>query len=294
MKPLSRIMFGTNPIEGVSYVSRAQATHFLEHFSKPENTIPVLEAAFALGVRTVACASNERVLNALEVLRPKHEFAVVPIIPNVYEYVRDSSDLGVLGAVRKKAERVDTYQKIKLGIRGLADLRGIISKDFVVLLRNMLALELAGFRKYTIEAVMLHGQITDLAITTGNKAVLELYRDLVKEELGPEMEVGLATHNFGTLLPRLDEWAVDIPIVMAPFNQRGFIMKPSRQENESLLERTTRRIVAKKVLAGGNVTPEEGFSYLKGKNVQSVCIGIASVSEAYHTLTVAKDFWGGG
>jgi len=75
---------------------------------------------------------------------------------------------------------------------------------------------------------------------------------------------------------------------MASFNKKGFIMKPSKKECEQLLKRTDYYIIAKKVMAGGRLSPEEAFPYLSDKNIGSVVLGVGSLAEAYHTLSVAK------
>jgi hypothetical protein len=83
------------------------------------------------------------------------------------------------------------------------------------------------------------------------------------------------------------EWKIKMPI-LASFNKKGFIMKPSQNECEKLLEETDYYIIAKKVLAGGRLNPEEAFPYLTDKNIGSFVLGVGSLSEAYHTLSVAK------
>ena len=65
-------------------------------------------------------------------------------------------------------------------------------------------------------------------------------------------------------------------------------MKPTQEECERLLEKTDYYIIAKKTMAGGRLTPEEAFPYLADKNIGSFVLGVGSLSEAYHTLSVAK------
>ena len=65
MAPLDRLILGSNAFEGVSYTSRSQSLHYLEHFAKPENIAAVLAAAHGLGVRTFMLSSTENILAAL-------------------------------------------------------------------------------------------------------------------------------------------------------------------------------------------------------------------------------------
>lgn len=285
MAPLDRLILGANAFEGVSYTSRSQSLHYLEHFGKPENIVAVLAAARNLGVKTFMPSNTENVMAALEKFDGAQEMTLLPVIPNVYEYARDASEKGVLGAILEKAKRIDMYQKIRFGLRALGKIKSVISKDVLDLLGELIDFELASFRRYKLGAVFLHGQVTDLALSSRNRGILELFVNLIRDHYG--LEPMLATHNFGTLLPQLIEWGIKIP-VMAPLNKKGFMMKPSQEACENLVREASYPIIAKKVLAGGRLTPEEAFGYLSDKRIMSVVVGIGSVPEAYHTLSVAK------
>jgi hypothetical protein len=285
MPPLERLILGSNAFEGVSYTSRTQSLHFLEHFGKPENIVAVLTAAHNLGVKTFMLSNTENVMAALEKFDKSGELTLLPVIPNVYEYARDASEKGVLGTVLDKAKRIDMYQKIRFGLRALGKIKSVISKDVLSLLVELIDFELASFKPYKLGGVLLHGQVTDLALSSHNKGILELFLNLIRDSY--ELEPMLATHNFGTLLPQLIEWGIKVP-VMAPLNQKGFMMKPSQEVCLKLVQESGYPIIAKKVLAGGRVSPEEGFGFLADKKIISVVVGIGSVPEAYHTLSVGK------
>lgn len=285
MVTLDKIILGSNPFEGVGYLSRTQTAHYLEFFSKKENILPILDAAFKLGVRSFMCSNSDTLVAALKDFPHTKELILLPVIPNAYEYARESIDKGVLGTVLNKAKQIDLYHKVRFGLRALTKIQGILSKDTITLLSQLLDFEMACFHSYNVKAVLLHGQVTDLALSSNNPDIIRTYQNLIRERYSA-LPV-LATHNFGTLVPRLIEWGINIP-VMAPFNKKGFMMKPTQQECEDLLEKSGYYVIAKKVLAGGRLTPEEAFPYLAGKKVGSVVIGVGSLSEAYHTIAVAK------
>lgn len=289
MEGFDKIILGSNSFEGVGYLSRAQTRHYLEFFSKKENIIPILEASFNLGIKTFMCANNENILAALKDFKNIGDLTLLPVIPNAYEYARESTDKGVLGAVLSKAKEIDMYQKIRMGLRALTKIQGIISRDILTLLDNLMDFEMATFHSYNIKGIILHGQVTDLALSSNNREIINVYQNLVQEKYG--VTPILATHNFGTLLPKLKEWKIKIP-VMAPFNKKGFMMKPSQEVCEKLLETTENTIIAKKVLAGGRLSPEEAFPYLVGKNIGSAVVGVGSLPETYHTLSIGKTVLG--
>jgi hypothetical protein len=282
---LDRLILGSNAFEGVSYISRTQSLHYLEFFAKEDNIVPILEAAVNAGVKTFMLSNCGNVMAALQKFPRNKELTLLPVIPNAYEYAMEASEKGVLGAVLAKARGFSMYQKVKLGLRALTKIKSVISKDILDLLLELIHFELASFEKYKLGGVILHGQLTDLALSSHNPDILTIFQDLVRDSY--DVEPMLATHNFGILLPRLMEWKIKIP-VMAPLNKKGFMMRPSQPECERLVQESGYQIIAKKVLAGGRLTPEEAFPYLKDKKIDSVVLGIGSVPEAYHTFSVAK------
>jgi hypothetical protein len=285
MEKIDKIILGSNAFEGVGYLSRVQTRHYIEFFSKKENIIPILEASFNLGVKSFMCSNNSNILSALEAFKNSTDLSILAVIPNAYEYARESTEKGVLGTILGKAKEIDLYRKVQMGLRALRKIQGIITKDLITILTNLIDFEMASFHPYKVTGVILHGQVTDLALSSNNREVFDVYQEIIRERY--KTQPMLATHNFGTLLPKLMEWQIDMPI-MASFNKKGFIMKPSQKECEQLLKKTNYYIIAKKVMAGGRLSPEEAFPYLSDKNIGSVVLGVGSLSETYHTLSVAK------
>ncbi len=285
MEKIDRIILGSNAFEGVGYLSRAQTRHYLEFFSKKENIIPILETSFNLGIKSFMCSNNSNILSAMKDFKNKSELSVLAVIPNAYEYARESTEKGVLGTILSKAKEIDLYRKVRMGLRAIQKIQGIISKDLITLLTNLLDFEMASFHPYNVTGIILHGQVTDLALSSNNREIFDVYQNMVRERY--KAQPMLATHNFGSLLPKLMEWKIKMPI-LASFNKKGFIMKPSKEECEHLLAQSDYYIIAKKVLAGGRLTPEEALPYISDKNIGSLVLGVGSLSEAYHTLSLAK------
>ncbi|MCK4336471.1 MAG: hypothetical protein KAX11_00920, partial [Candidatus Aminicenantes bacterium] len=117
MEQLDKLILGSNPFEGVGYLSREQTRHYLEFFSRKDNIIPILEASYSLGVRTFTASNNEQIMDALKEFKHRDEMKLLPVIPNAYEYARDSTDKGVLGTILHKAKQIDLYRKVRLGLR---------------------------------------------------------------------------------------------------------------------------------------------------------------------------------
>lgn len=287
--PIDKLILGANPFEGVSYQSRALSVQYQERFAKEENVAAVFDAAYNSGVRAITCSNTPNVIGALARFPKTKEMRIYPVIPNAYEYAMEASEKGVLGAVLSKAKGFSLYQKVRLGVRALSKIKSVLTKDVMDLLLELLDFEMQSFSKLNIGGVFLHGQLTDMALSSHNPDILSIFTDVIRDQF--KAEPMLATHNFGVLLPQLMEWGIKVPI-MAPFNSKGFMMKPSKPECESLAETSGYQVIAKKVLAGGRLSPEEAFPYLIGKKHDAVVVGIGSVPEAYHTFTVAKNILG--
>jgi hypothetical protein len=288
--PIDKLILGANPFEGVSYQSRALSVQYLEKFAKAEAVAAVYDAAFNAGVRAITCSNTGPVMEALAQFPKTKEMRIYPVIPNAYEYAMEASEKGVLGAVLSKAKGFSLYQKVRLGVRALTKIKSVLTKDVMDLILELLNFEMQSFEKFNLGGVILHGQLTDMALSSHNPEILSVFQDVIRDQFGAEPM--LATHNFGLLLPQLMEWGIKMPI-MAPLNAKGFMMKPSKEECETLVETSGYQVMAKKVLAGGRLSPEEAFPYLLDKRIDSVVVGIASVPEAYHTFTVAKSLLAG-
>ena len=120
MLKLPKIILGSNPFDGVSYFSRARAKSYLEKFDDENEIFRVIEAAVESGVDTISCAYNKKVIQALDRLPKGKKMKVIPVVPNAYDYVRESSSKGIIGTVTEKLSRATAFEKVKLAIKGTA------------------------------------------------------------------------------------------------------------------------------------------------------------------------------
>lgn len=76
-------------------------------------------------------------------------------------------------------------------------------------------------------------------------------------------------------------------VIMAPFNQVGFQMSPSREPAEdcaAYLE--SGKIIAMSILSGGYLPLEKALAYLKRlRNLSGAAVGVSSVKHAEDTFT---------
>lgn len=136
------------------------------------------------------------------------------------------------------------------------------------------------------KAMLLHASITDQGDW-----------DIIGEKLDAINDTGaisgLVTHMpFKTTSKLLKSPILnDFQLYMVPVNRLGYLMDcdthgpEERAEFRELLMKLDKKVVAKKVLAAGIMTPDDAFDYLKTLDfVDMVALGIASEDEAEETF----------
>ena len=227
------------------------------------------EAAVA-GVDAVATLNQLDILMALKKTRQIFpDLRVYPIIPNVIGYVREVTDYGLVGAARRRIQQMAFMDLFKIGVRSALKAPRVLKRDFNTLMATLFEVELASFKSLEPGIVFLHPQITDLALSFGNRALFELYFRTMRTRF--RTEPGLATNNLGWLLPKLQEWKLEAPLILTPFNPDGFLMKPSQPTCEALLRSTSCRVVADKVDAAADPN-QRTWDYLRSYGVRYALI----------------------
>jgi hypothetical protein len=127
--------------------------------------------------------------------------------------------------------------------------------------------------------VLLHSQVTDIAVALGNGDALRVFADVIRRRFGAEP--GVVTNNFARLLQALRQWRTDISVIVAPFNAKGFLMKPTRPVCESLLNSTDQYIIADRVGCAGESLPE-AFAYLRDLKIRSALVDVDAVIGSRH------------
>jgi hypothetical protein len=270
------LILDSTALEGGDQSAR-QAQVYSGRFSKVEDIVEVMAAATDGGAGAVVCSYSDKVIAALEAARKSIRLEVYPIVLNAAQYARDLSNRGTVGAAWARLARVGVGGWPRLAWRSVTSLPGILARDFMALLPPLLEMEMASFARFHPSLVLLHSQMTDLALALGNRALFQLYADYIRR-VG--VEPGLQTRNLGTLLPQLQEWGVDIHVVAAPFNSKGYKMKPSRALCEAALTDGPFRVIAEDVTAQGSTSLEEAQSYLRQHKIAAVAHGVGSVAEA--------------
>ena len=281
------LILSARPFLGTSALSKEADFDCVVRFSKPENSAAVMTAAVRRGMGAIAPMNDATLLRALDLARETCTLQVYPIIPNVIGYVRDATDYGMIGAGVRHVRRLSVGDLLGIGFRGLTNVRRVMTRDFSTILSLLIEVEMAAFKRFRPSLVLLHSQVTDIAVSLGNRDALRVFTDVVRRRFGAEP--GLVTNNFGTLLQSLMQWKIDIPVIVAPFNPRGFLMKPTKQICESLLRRTDRYVIADRIGTGSREVLESAFEYLRGLEIRSAVVDVADAATVDQVIACQRD-----
>lgn len=270
-----RLLLGGESLLGVSRAPRDRMLEITARYSDAETLAVTLSKALAAGAEGVLVSPSQPLRAALAEL--KQPVPIYALLPNVPEYVRDSSDLGLVGAAIKRVQRASPATLARLGITGLTHALAVLRSDFSGLVPLLLELEAAALGAKQLRGVVLAAPLTDLALAGGHRRFFEHYVRFVRRRFGGA--AGFETHNLGHLLARLRAWNVKPDLVVGPVNPCGLLMKPSPDELLAELKRGDVPVIAKEVRAAGAVPLVEGGRYALAQGAHGVVADLVDVED---------------
>lgn len=270
-----RLLLGAESLLGFTRAPRDRLLQVTARFREPESLAVTFSKAIQLGADGVL-ASPSRVLgDALSELR--HTVPVFALLPNVPEYVRDSSEHGLAGTAMKRVARASLGARARLAWTGLRRSGGVLRSDFAALVPLLLELESVSFRPAELKGVVLAAPITDLALSGKHKSFFETTVRFIHSRF--RASAAFQTHNLGHLLSALAEWEVQPDFVVGPVNPRGLMMKPTPEAVEAELARTQIPVLAKELRAGGAVSLVDGAHYAIEKGAKGLVPDLVDVED---------------
>ena len=87
----------------------------------------------------------------------------------------------------------------------------------------------------------------------------------------------------------LKDAGIENPLLMAPFNEIGFQMNPSKEEAEKTLKLIPSRTIAMSTLAAGYIHPKNAYKYLSSlSKIKSVVVGASTENHIKETVDFIK------
>jgi hypothetical protein len=269
------LLLSTESLLGVSRTPRGRALDTLRRYEDPKTLAVAFSKAMKSGADGVLVSPSQVVRDALDELDER--VPLYALLPNVPQYVRDSSDAGLVGAALKRVRRASPWALVRLGLTGLTHAPRVLRSDFAGMVPLLLELEGAALGPGDLQGVVLAAALTDLALAGGHRAFFE---HLVRFMRGRfRARAGFETHNLGHLLTRLHEWGVEPDLVVGPVNPCGLLMKPSAAEVLAALAASSVAVVAKEVTAGGTVALPDGWRYARARGARGVAVDVADLED---------------
>ena len=271
-----RLLLGTESLLGVSSATRDRTLQVAARFAEPESLAVTFSKAMALGADGVLASPTRTLRRALEEL--DGAIPVYALLPNVPEYIRDSSELGLFGAARKRFAQARLPAQVRLAMTGMFQAPGVLRSDFAALVPLLLELEAASLGAKSLKGIVLASPLTDLALAGKHRRFFERTVAFVHRRFG--VAAAFETRNLGHLLAALGEWEIAPDFVAGPVNPCGLLMKPSPREVLEALRGTPIAVLAQELRAGGRVTLAEGARFATEAGARGLVADLVDLDEA--------------
>ena len=275
------VIVSTEPIDGVSNISDDLSRYFATTFRDDNRVKIFLSQLHGLGLESIACSYNARIIDILKSMKGTKDFQVYPIVLNPARSSRDIQNYGMVGFARRRLSSAGIPNLLSLALTSLRHLPGVLKLDYGLLSILLAELELLEFKKFNPKVVFLHPSISDVALANCNEAFLKLFSVFFRGKHG--VEPGIMSNNIGFLLEKLDEWDIDVEYVAGPINRRGYHSKPNQQKCEELIKKANRVVIATEI---SPVSPpaEEDIEYLENLRVSSFIVELSNALDGVRIL----------
>jgi hypothetical protein len=280
-------LVGDNPFNGVSHVSQERALARGHQIMEPHYAASLVKKSIESGADGFMFSITDSTLSIIKIFeKQKVGTKLYAITPAAGEFARIMGPAGGLeGAAKAIMKQMILSGDIKAIFEGVT---GVASMNWEPLMRSYIRYELSRIKRVisqsSVESIMLHEIVTDMALSLNISELFISYIEFVK---GLKCTPGFETRNFVLLVDRFRDWGVDLNEVdiAAPFNSVGFQMNPSQQICEATLASLNNsNVIAISVLAAGYLTPNNAFEYIKKLNLKGVAIAVSNESQASETF----------
>ena len=201
-----------------------------------------------------------------------HGLAVVPIVPNLAAYVRDTTGGGPIAAMLRRFRRLPLASQARLLLANVRNASGILGQDFAVGLSILAEMELRQLAPLGAESVALTSAVVDLAIALNSRRVIVRLLNLIEQRFG--YRAILETANLGITASKLCEWGLrmDRLRLLAAANPAGYGMRPDQKLCELVIRSGRVNVVTRDIDASGQVTVTAALEYQRRLGIDSCVI----------------------
>jgi hypothetical protein len=273
-----RLVLELRPPESRLYDSWSERLATVARYSRPEAVHALCEQAWALGARTILAVLDDTIHEALAAFQRWRNVAVWAVVPNMFAFIRDLTDLGMVGAARSRFFRLSPPAMVRTGLGAVADLGGVRRRDFTTGALLVADMELAALRDLRLAGLALHPQLTEIALAGGVRRLL-LAVAARAERLG--VEAALVTHNPVRAADVLGADLGRFAAVVAPANARGYKMFPDRAAVERVFRSDPSRFLGSEISAAGAIAPRAALAHVEALGLGGAVLDARTVEAAF-------------
>lgn len=266
------------PPESRLYGSWEERLATVSRFSRPDEVHALCEKAHSLGARAVLAVLDDSIREALVAYQRWRDMALWAVVPNMFAFIRDLTDLGMVGAARARFTRLRPDAMMKIGLGAVTQVPAVLKKDFATGALLVADMEIAALRGLRVSRLFLHPQLTEIGLAGG---VRRLFTAVADRAARAGIEAGLVTNNplraAEVLGPDLERFAV----VVAPANPKGWKMFPDRPSCERLYRADPGRWAASEITAGGTVSPRAALAHVESLGLATAVLDARAVDAAF-------------
>ncbi len=267
-----------SPPESKHYRSWSERLQFVARYSQPDEIHVALEKARSGGMAAALAVLDGRTDRALADFQRWRDLETWIVVPNMYAFIRDLTDLGLVGATWSRFLRLPPGGMIATGWSAVRDLRRIARSDFAAGALLLADMERAAARSLRVRRVFLHPQLTEIALAG---RVRELFTEFASRVRALGMEAGLVTHNPLVAAEVLGAALAEFAAVVTPCNRKGYKMVPDRTSVEALLRAQPGLFWASETTAGGSVGVAEALDHVRGLGLAGALLDLRMLEAAY-------------
>ncbi len=283
---MTNLVLELRPPESRHYASWRERLDAVVRYNQPDDVHALCEKSYTLGARAILAVFDDTIREALVAFQRWRDVAVWAVVPNMFAFIRDLTDLGLVGAARTRFIRLTPLGMIRTGLRMMSDLGGLRRRDFSVGTMLVSDMELAALRELRVTRLFLHQQVTEIGLAGG---ATPLFRALAAKANQLGMDAGLITNNPLRAAAVLGSELHRFAAVISPCNPKGYKMVPNRELCEQLFRSDPARFFAAEVTAGGTLAPEAALSHPRTLGLAGAVLDSEMVEAAFRAATATPE-----
>lgn len=217
---------------------------------------------------------DESVRQMREVRRRNPDWVVYAVVPNMSEISRAVNQYGMTGAALRRIRGLGPRDVARLGPLLVRRLGKIVRRDMRGLLPALTAIEMMALGRLRLSAVLLHAAVADVAVANDDAPMVAAWLAFIRDRYG--LRAGLVTRNPGQTL----EWALreelDIDLLAAPINARGWSMHPGQRATEEAVRSWGGELVATDPLCEWTLGCHDAMAYVRSLGIQQIAAPLSA------------------